>query len=213
MAAADASSAPTSTVPVSPARRVTHQATLSTALSRLRPAANSQLEPPADPSLMTFAPREEPERGAAAPPENYQAASAQQLARMPLNAEQTAAVHAPYNIPVSLRAGAGTGKTTTLTARIHLMITDGIPPSAWLHCLQAFVAHMHVSVTQRWICRSYQHDGVQRHGWGDKLLLGAVRAHSQPCPLVNRACTEKAPGVCSIHLDKFLTSLWPKTAA
>jgi hypothetical protein len=142
VAAADTGSGTASTDRVSPTRRITHHAALRTPLSQFQPGANGQLEPPAEPSLMTFAPREEPERGAPdTPPENFQAASAQQLARIPLNVEQTAAVHAPYNIPVSLCAGAGTGKTTTLTARIHNMIADGIPPSAWLHSLHACTFH------------------------------------------------------------------------
>jgi chromosomal replication initiation ATPase DnaA len=48
-----------------------------------------------------------------------------------LNAEQLQAALAPTSPPVFLLAGAGTGKTTTLIARVWHMIAQGIYPRAW----------------------------------------------------------------------------------
>ena len=47
--------------------------------------------------------------------------------QVPLNPAQDAAAHAP-NIPLLIVAGAGTGKTKTLTSRIVQFINDGILP-------------------------------------------------------------------------------------
>ena len=47
--------------------------------------------------------------------------------QMPLNSAQDAAVHAP-GIPLLIVAGAGTGKTKTLTSRIIHLIETGTPP-------------------------------------------------------------------------------------
>ncbi|KAG1665645.1 hypothetical protein FOA52_011239 [Chlamydomonas sp. UWO 241] len=47
----------------------------------------------------------------------------------PLNAEQRAAVDAPKNTPLLIVAGAGTGKTTTLLARVRALILQGVNPA------------------------------------------------------------------------------------
>ena len=53
----------------------------------------------------------------------------------PLNPEQTIAAKAPF-APLLIVAGAGTGKTRTLTSRIVHLIEDGIPP--WKICAITF---------------------------------------------------------------------------
>ena len=44
-----------------------------------------------------------------------------------------AAAVAPFNHPIAVFAGAGTGKTTTLIARVWHMVAQGIKPGAQ-HC-------------------------------------------------------------------------------
>ena len=53
----------------------------------------------------------------------------------PLNPEQTVAAKAPL-APLLIVAGAGTGKTRTLTSRIVHLIENGIPP--WKICAITF---------------------------------------------------------------------------
>ena len=47
-----------------------------------------------------------------------------------LNEGQLAAVHAPLDKPTLVIAGAGTGKTTTLSARLEHLVSSGVDPSA-----------------------------------------------------------------------------------
>ena len=47
-----------------------------------------------------------------------------------LNPAQRRAVGMPFNKVLAILAGAGTGKTTTLLARIEHMIASGIPAGA-----------------------------------------------------------------------------------
>eukprot|EP00892_Ulva_mutabilis_P005400 jgi/Ulvmu1/3231/UM015_0272.1 len=49
-----------------------------------------------------------------------------------LNEEQKVAAAAPFNSPIAIFAGAGTGKTTTLIARIWRMLAQGIKPESIL---------------------------------------------------------------------------------
>lgn len=85
----------------------------------LAPAAGEE-PPPADPGH--FVP----------PPVwvDHRQAAQQRLKDFDLNEQQTSAVHAAYNRPVSILAGAGTGKTTTVVARVLRMVASGIPPCA-----------------------------------------------------------------------------------
>lgn len=46
-----------------------------------------------------------------------------------LNDGQLQAVHAPFDKPTLVIAGAGSGKTTTLTARLEHLVSDGVDPS------------------------------------------------------------------------------------
>src|SRR5579863_9107007 len=50
-----------------------------------------------------------------------------QKPQIPLNPAQSAAVHAP-GTPLLIVAGAGTGKTKTLTSRIIYLMETGTPP-------------------------------------------------------------------------------------
>jgi UvrD/REP helicase N-terminal domain len=70
----------------------------------------------------------------AAPPQNFAGIAVGKVkdVQAKLNAEQLEAALAPTSPPVFLLAGAGTGKTTTLIARVWHMIAQGIFPRAWL---------------------------------------------------------------------------------
>ena len=61
-----------------------------------------------------------------APPKPNRAAS------RPLTAEQQAAVDAPLNAPLAIVAGAGSGKTETLTRRVARAVAAGARPSSVL---------------------------------------------------------------------------------
>ena len=53
-------------------------------------------------------------------------------ASRPLTAEQQAAVDAPLNAPLAIVAGAGSGKTETLTRRVARAVAEGARPSSVL---------------------------------------------------------------------------------
>ena len=123
IAASSAANAAASEPPASP-RRATPPTPNSKAPAKRKGPALQAPAPPPPPAV-------EPPRAVVPPAEeDYSAAAREQLARATLNEEQMAAVNAPYNKPVSILAGAGTGKTTTLIARIRRMIAEGIPPCA-----------------------------------------------------------------------------------
>jgi ATP-dependent exoDNAse (exonuclease V) alpha subunit len=82
---------------------------------------------------MAAAPAEEPPRLPPTPQyHDYRAAAQEQLQETiaNLNDQQKAAVNASVRQPSSILVGAGTGKTTTVIARIRNMIANGIPPRA-----------------------------------------------------------------------------------
>lgn len=68
-------------------------------------------------------------------PKPSYAADTKEKAVFPLNPEQALAANAPL-APLLIVAGAGTGKTRTLTSRISYLIENGIPP--WKICAITF---------------------------------------------------------------------------
>lgn len=74
-------------------------------------------------------------------PQNFDEAAVKKVAdvRGELNAEQLQAALAPVSPPVFLLAGAGTGKTKTLIARVWNMLSQGIFPRA---SSQAGLSHL-----------------------------------------------------------------------
>lgn len=66
------------------------------------------------------------------PPPPKPAPTEDRAASRPLTAEQRAAVDAPLNEPLAIVAGAGSGKTETLTRRVARAVKEGAPPASVL---------------------------------------------------------------------------------
>ena len=75
---------------------------------------------------------EAPPRQVVTPPPGPSKPTPNRAASRPLTAEQQAAVDAPLNAPLAIVAGAGSGKTETLTRRVARAVAEGARPASVL---------------------------------------------------------------------------------
>ena len=75
---------------------------------------------------------EGPPKQVVTPPPAPPKTTPNRAASRPLTAEQQAAVDAPLNAPLAIVAGAGSGKTETLTRRVARAVAEGARPSSVL---------------------------------------------------------------------------------
>ena len=73
---------------------------------------------------------EGPPKQVVTPPPAPPKTTPNRAASRPLTAEQQAAVDAPLSEPLAIVAGAGSGKTETLTRRVARAVADGARPAS-----------------------------------------------------------------------------------